>query len=99
MKLTLPFDSTPSFFDNQFFVESLLKGTAFTDNGQGGEVTSPIPGEFCLQSDFVTPGPLANGDRSLPTTPTWYPSSRPSWPSLRVCWGHAEYKRHNEQAK
>ncbi|KAI0093324.1 lignin peroxidase [Irpex rosettiformis] len=48
-----PFDSTPSTFDNQFFVESLLKGTAFTGNGEGGEVTSPIPGEFRLQSDFA----------------------------------------------
>ncbi|KAI0344921.1 lignin peroxidase [Trametopsis cervina] len=48
-----PFDSTPSIFDTQFFVESLLKGTAFTGNGQGGEVLSPIPGEFRLQSDFA----------------------------------------------
>ncbi|KAI0344617.1 lignin peroxidase [Trametopsis cervina] len=47
-----PFDSTPGVFDTQFFVESLLKGTAFTGNGQGGEVMSPIPGEFRLQSDF-----------------------------------------------
>lgn len=48
-----PFDSTPGTFDNQFFVESLLKGTALTGNGQGGEVMSPIPGEFRLQSDFA----------------------------------------------
>ena len=48
-----PFDSTPSTFDNQFFVESLLQGTAFTGNGEGGEVMSPIPGEFRLQSDFA----------------------------------------------
>nr|AZJ17942.1 manganese peroxidase [Irpex lacteus] len=48
-----PFDSTPDTFDTQFFVESLLKGTAFTGNGEGGEVMSPIPGEFRLQSDFA----------------------------------------------
>nr|AZJ17939.1 manganese peroxidase [Irpex lacteus] len=48
-----PFDSTPSAFDNQFFVESLLHGTAFTGNGKGGESMSPIPGEFRLASDFV----------------------------------------------
>nr|BAD52441.2 lignin peroxidase [Trametopsis cervina] len=48
-----PFDSTPSVFDTQFFVESLLHGTQFTGSGQGGEVMSPIPGEFRLQSDFA----------------------------------------------
>ncbi|KAI0812394.1 heme peroxidase [Irpex lacteus] len=48
-----PFDSTSSSFDTQFFVESLLTGTAFTGNGQGGESMSPIPGEFRLASDFV----------------------------------------------
>ncbi|KAI0752530.1 versatile peroxidase VPS1 [Daedaleopsis nitida] len=49
-----PFDSTPSDFDAQFFVETLLKGVAFPGNGsQPGEVLSPLPGELRLQSDFV----------------------------------------------
>ncbi|KAI0344623.1 lignin peroxidase [Trametopsis cervina] len=48
-----PFDSTPDTFDPQFFVETLLKGVAFTGNGEGGEVLSPIPGEFRLQSDWA----------------------------------------------
>ncbi|KAI0356847.1 versatile peroxidase VPS1 [Trametes cingulata] len=47
-----PFDSTPSDFDAQFFVETLLKGTLFPGNGSNiGESMSPIPGEFRLQSD------------------------------------------------
>ncbi|KAI0672097.1 versatile peroxidase VPS1 [Trametes maxima] len=47
-----PFDSTPSDFDAQFFVETLLKGTAFPGNGSNvGEAKSPIPGEFRLASD------------------------------------------------
>jgi len=49
-----PFDSTPSTFDAQFFVETLLKGTAFPGNGSNvGESESPLPGEFRLQSDFL----------------------------------------------
>ncbi|CAL1697225.1 unnamed protein product [Somion occarium] len=49
-----PFDSTPSSFDPQIFVETLLKGTAFPGNGANtGEVQSPLPGEFRLQSDFA----------------------------------------------
>ncbi|KAH8101633.1 manganese peroxidase 1 [Cristinia sonorae] len=49
-----PFDSTPSTFDAQFFVETLLKGTAFPGNGPNvGEVKSPLAGEFRLQSDFA----------------------------------------------
>ncbi|KAI0796438.1 manganese peroxidase 1 [Irpex lacteus] len=48
-----PFDSTPSTFDAQFFVETLLKGTLFPGNGSNqGEVQSPLHGEFRLQSDF-----------------------------------------------
>ena len=35
---SVPFDSTPSEFDSQFFVETLLKGTAFP-----GYVSSPRP--------------------------------------------------------
>ncbi|KAH9848069.1 versatile peroxidase VPS1 [Lenzites betulinus] len=48
-----PFDSTPSAFDAQFFVETLLEGTLFPGpNGSHvGEAKSPIPGEFRLQSD------------------------------------------------
>nr|ACA48488.1 manganese peroxidase [Ganoderma lucidum]ACD44889.1 manganase peroxidase [Ganoderma lucidum] len=49
-----PFDSTPSDFDAQFFVETMLNGTLVPGNGlQNGEVNSPYPGEFRLQSDFA----------------------------------------------
>ena len=49
-----PFDSTPSDFDAQFFVETMLNGTLVPGNGlQDGEVLSPYPGEFRLQSDFA----------------------------------------------
>ncbi|KAJ6556241.1 manganese peroxidase isozyme precursor [Mycena capillaripes] len=49
-----PFDSTPSVFDAQFFVETLLIGTGFPGNGSNqGEVVSPLAGEFRLQSDFA----------------------------------------------
>ncbi|KAJ7249929.1 heme peroxidase [Mycena rebaudengoi] len=49
-----PFDSTPSLFDSQFFVETLLIGTGFPGNGSNqGEVASPLGGEFRLQSDFA----------------------------------------------
>ncbi|KAI0791884.1 manganese peroxidase 1 [Abortiporus biennis] len=48
-----PFDSTPSTFDAQFFVETLLTGDLFPGNGSNvGEVLSPLHGEFRLQSDF-----------------------------------------------
>lgn len=47
-----PFDSTPGVFDSQFFVETLLKGTAFPGNGSNvGELLSPLGGEFRLFSD------------------------------------------------
>ncbi|KAH9934478.1 heme peroxidase [Epithele typhae] len=52
-----PFDSTPSEFDAQFFVETLLKGDIMpaapgvTTLGTG-EVLSPYPGELRLKSDF-----------------------------------------------
>ncbi|KAF7440310.1 Versatile peroxidase vpl2 [Pleurotus ostreatus] len=47
-----PFDSTPSDFDSQFFVETLLKGTLIPgDSLHKGQVKSPLPGEFRLQSD------------------------------------------------
>ncbi|KAF8889952.1 heme peroxidase [Infundibulicybe gibba] len=47
-----PFDSTPTAFDSQFFVETLLKGTLFPGDGpHPGEAMSPIRGEFRLQSD------------------------------------------------
>ncbi|TBU55612.1 manganese-repressed peroxidase [Dichomitus squalens] len=49
-----PFDSTPSDFDAQFFVETLLNGTITPGNGiRPGEALSPYPGEFRLQSDFL----------------------------------------------
>ena len=49
-----PFDSTPSDFDAQFFVETMLNGTLVPGNGlQDGQVLSPYPGEFRLQSDFA----------------------------------------------
>jgi len=49
-----PFDSTPGQFDSQFFIETLLTGTAFPGNGSNtGEVVSPLSGEFRLQSDFA----------------------------------------------
>ncbi|KAJ6532873.1 heme peroxidase [Mycena vulgaris] len=50
-----PFDSTPGVFDTQFFIETLLNGTAFPGTGSAanqGEVASPLAGEFRLQSDF-----------------------------------------------
>ncbi|KAJ7821099.1 versatile peroxidase VPS1 [Mycena olivaceomarginata] len=49
-----PFDSTPSVFDTQFFVETLLVGQTFPGNDSNqGEVVSPLAGEFRLQSDFA----------------------------------------------
>ncbi|KAJ7022300.1 manganese peroxidase 1 [Mycena alexandri] len=48
----LPFDSTPSVFDTQFFVETLLKGTLFPGtSGNQGEVESAVAGVLRLQSD------------------------------------------------
>jgi manganese peroxidase len=47
-----PFDSTPSVFDSQFFLETQLKGTAFPgETGHQGEAKSPLAGEIRLQSD------------------------------------------------
>ena len=49
-----PFDSTPNVFDTQFYLETLLKGTAFPGLGlHSGEVKSPYPGEMRLESDFL----------------------------------------------
>ncbi|KAI0027367.1 manganese-dependent peroxidase [Vararia minispora EC-137] len=48
----LPFDSTPSTFDTQFFVETQLRGTTFPGTGGNqGEVEAPLHGEMRLQSD------------------------------------------------
>jgi len=48
----LPFDSTPSVFDTQFFVETQLRGTSFPgSSGNAGETQSPMPGELRLLSD------------------------------------------------
>lgn len=46
----VPFDSTPSLFDTQVFVEVLLNGT-ISSNGNQGEADSPLVGELRLQSD------------------------------------------------
>jgi len=50
-----PFDSTPSAFDSQVFLETLLRGTIFPGNGQAnsGQAESGIPGEFRLLSDSL----------------------------------------------
>ena len=47
-----PFDSTPTIFDGQFFIDTQLRGVSFP--GQGGiqgTATSPLKGEFRLLSD------------------------------------------------
>ncbi|KAI9068385.1 class II peroxidase [Trametes sanguinea] len=47
-----PFDTTPGFFDTQFFIETQLRGTLFPGTaGNQGEVESPVMGEMRLQSD------------------------------------------------
>ncbi|KAI0000373.1 manganese peroxidase 3 [Russula vinacea] len=49
-----PFDSTPGVFDNQFFVETLLRGGSYPGTGQNkGEVPAPdaLRGEMRLESD------------------------------------------------
>ncbi|KAF9468402.1 manganese peroxidase 1 [Collybia nuda] len=49
-----PFDSTPSAFDSNFFVETLLAGNLVPGNGTNvGQAESPIAGEFRLQSDAL----------------------------------------------
>ncbi|KAI0630541.1 heme peroxidase [Trametes polyzona] len=51
-----PFDSTPTEFDAQFFVETLLNGTLTPGSAlhsDAGEALSPLPGEFRLESDFL----------------------------------------------
>ncbi|KAJ3535733.1 hypothetical protein NMY22_g6354 [Coprinellus aureogranulatus] len=49
-----PFDTTPTRFDSQFFVETLLKGVLYPGHVIGeAEVRSPLPGEFRMQSDFA----------------------------------------------
>ncbi|KAJ7112496.1 manganese peroxidase 1 [Mycena epipterygia] len=47
-----PFDSTPTIFDTNFYLETLLPGTTWpgTPNNKG-EVQSPSPDEFRLASD------------------------------------------------
>ncbi|KAK0226411.1 manganese dependent peroxidase 1 [Armillaria fumosa] len=47
-----PFDSTPSLYDSQFFIEVQMHGTLFPGTaGNQGEVESAIQGEIRLQSD------------------------------------------------
>jgi cytochrome c peroxidase len=48
----VPFDSTPSVFDTQIFIEVQLRGTLFPGTGGNqGEVESAIQGTLRLQSD------------------------------------------------
>ncbi|THH17334.1 hypothetical protein EW146_g3451 [Bondarzewia mesenterica] len=51
----LPFDSTPSTFDTQFFIETLLKGTMLpgSDGKNLGQEESPFGGEIRITSDFL----------------------------------------------
>ncbi|KAH8113582.1 manganese peroxidase 3 [Phellopilus nigrolimitatus] len=55
----VPFDSTPFTFDSQFFLETMLQGTALpfglNSSVPGAEVLSPLAsqGEMRLQSDFA----------------------------------------------
>jgi len=61
----VPFDSTPSVFDTQIFVEVQLRGTLFTgQGGNQGEVMTAIEGTTRLQSDH-------NFARSTPTDCIW----------------------------
>jgi len=49
-----PFDSTPSLFDTQLFIEVQLRGTMFPGKEPGqGEVMSAVAGELRLQSDHL----------------------------------------------
>ncbi|KAK7063367.1 peroxidase [Favolaschia claudopus] len=49
-----PFDSTPSVFDTQVFIEVQLRGTLFPGSEPGqGEVQSAVHGEMRLQSDHL----------------------------------------------
>jgi cytochrome c peroxidase len=49
-----PFDSTPSVYDSQLFVDVQLRGTSFTgQGGEQGEVESAIEGVLRLQSDHL----------------------------------------------
>ncbi|KAJ6529008.1 fungal versatile peroxidase from pleurotus Eryngii [Mycena capillaripes] len=50
----VPFDSTPSLFDTQIFIEVQLRGTQFPGKGANpGEVQSALAGEMRLQSDHL----------------------------------------------
>ncbi|KAI0717892.1 hypothetical protein C8T65DRAFT_827935 [Cerioporus squamosus] len=49
-----PLDTTPSTFDAQFFVETLLKGVKYAGNGTAdisAEAMTPLDGEFRMVSD------------------------------------------------
>ncbi|KAL0574215.1 hypothetical protein V5O48_007735 [Marasmius crinis-equi] len=49
-----PFDTTPQSFDTQFFIETLLNGTAPPNNGlHDGEAIPPLVGSFRLASDAL----------------------------------------------
>nr|WCB70303.1 lignin peroxidase LiP9 [Trametes hirsuta] len=56
-----PFDSTPSVWDTQFFIETLLNGTTFPGTASNkGEVSTAVQGTLRLQSDFA----IARDNRS-----------------------------------
>ena len=62
-----PFDSTPTIFDGQFFIDTQLRGTLFPGKGGiQGTVQSPLKGEFRLQSDHTVCTPsLATDENAL----------------------------------
>ncbi|TFK65297.1 manganese peroxidase 1 [Pluteus cervinus] len=80
-----PFDSTPSIFDTNIFIDVLLNGTIFPGTGNNsGEVMSAINGTMRLQSDFE----LAHDPR---TACTWQKFATDQ-PSMASQFGSALYK-------
>ncbi|KAF7357222.1 Peroxidase [Mycena sanguinolenta] len=66
-----PFDSTPSLFDTQIFIEVQLRGTMFPGSNPGeGEVESAVAGEMRLQSDHL-PAILRRLVLGNPLLETW----------------------------
>ena len=62
-----PFDSTPSIFDGQFFIETQLRGVSFPGKGGiQGTTTSPLKGEFrsLTSNSLATLAQPASGSRS-----------------------------------
>ncbi|KAF8886707.1 manganese peroxidase [Gymnopilus junonius] len=80
-----PFDSTPSVFDTNIFIDVLLKGTLFPGTtGNQGEVMSAINGTIRLQSDSE----LARDPR---TACTWQ-SFANNQPLMAAKFGPAVFK-------